>query len=269
MGEALAMRPLLLDLFCGAGGAAMGYHRAGFEVVGVDLWPMPRYPFEFIQSDALNALDTLILGGCLEDCRIGGDHCGLRLSEVEAIHASPPCQRYSKMSICRPGLSDAYPDLIEPTRERLELTGLPYVIENVPGAPLRAPVTLCGCQFGCEAQFRDQGTVQLRRKRGFESNFPIPDAGPHHHFAPSVTVAGHGNPTSPKKRTRSLPVYGHSAPGNRPDLRGKGYQQACRDAMGIDWMRREELSESVPPAYTEYVGMALMEYLGLTERQAA
>jgi DNA (cytosine-5)-methyltransferase 1 len=141
------VRPRILDLFCGAGGAGMGYHRAGFDVVGVDLAPQPHYPFEFSQSDALAWLDYPLT-------------LGLRF---DAIHASPPCQAYSAMSACRPGLADQYPDLVAPTRELLEATGLPYVIENVPRAPLRDPVTLCGHMFG----------LPLYRHRLFEANFPI------------------------------------------------------------------------------------------------
>lgn len=113
-------KPRLLDLFCGAGGAAAGYHRAGFDVVGVDINPQPNYPFEFHQADAM----TFPLDG------------------FDAIHASPPCQRYSRMSTSRPTLAATYPDLVAPIRERIERG--PYVIENVPGAPLVDPLVLCG-----------------------------------------------------------------------------------------------------------------------------
>lgn len=122
-------KPKLLDLFCGAGGAAMGYHRAGFEVTGIDINPQPHYPFKFIQADAM----TYPLGGF--DC----------------YHASPPCQRYS---ILTRGLHqdriENYPDLIAPIRDRLLHTGKPYVIENVEGARklLINPVKLCGTMFG-------------------------------------------------------------------------------------------------------------------------
>ncbi len=117
-------RPRLLDLFCGAGGAAMGYHRAGFEVVGVDIAPQPHYPFEFHQADAL----TFPLDG------------------FDAVHASPPCQAYTETAASRK-LTD-HPDLVAPTRARLVATGLPYAIENVPNAPLPSAVVLCGSAFG-------------------------------------------------------------------------------------------------------------------------
>jgi DNA (cytosine-5)-methyltransferase 1 len=131
----------LLDLFCGAGGAGMGYHRAGFTVIGVDLNPQPHYPFEFHQADAL----TFPLDG------------------YDAIHASPPCQHYSKMSLCKPGLADTYPDLVEPTRQRLAAAGVPYIIENVEGAPLIEPTRICGSGLG----------MRLQRHRLFETNWAM------------------------------------------------------------------------------------------------
>jgi DNA (cytosine-5)-methyltransferase 1 len=129
-------KPRLLDLFCGAGGAGMGYHRAGFDVVGVDIEPHPDYPFEFHQADAL----TYPLDG------------------FDAYHASPPCPRYS--SITPEHRREEHPDLVGPVRERLEATGRPYVIENVVGAPLLNPLMLCGSSFG----------LRVRRHRLFESN---------------------------------------------------------------------------------------------------
>jgi DNA (cytosine-5)-methyltransferase 1 len=135
-------KPRLLDLFCCAGGAAMGYHQAGFEVVGVDIAPQRRYPFAFIQSDALK-LDPRFL------------------ALFDAIHASPPCQAYSKAQRLR---KNDHPDLIIPTRKMLEATGLPYVIENVPGSPLRSPATLCGGMFS---------ELKVYRHRWFETNQPL------------------------------------------------------------------------------------------------
>src|SRR5574337_20985 len=118
------MKPRLLDLFCCAGGCAMGYHRAGFDVVGVDINPQQRYPFEFHQADAMT----------------------FDLSGFDAIHASPPCQAYTVLG-GREDLSH-YPDLVDAVRERLQASGKPWIIENVPGAPLRDPITLCGAMFG-------------------------------------------------------------------------------------------------------------------------
>lgn len=114
----------LLDLFCGAGGAAMGYHRAGFEVVGVDIKPQPHYPFEFHQADAL----TYPLGG------------------FDAYHASPPCQKFSTSTLTKN--RDKHPNLIPPIREMFVATDKPYVIENVMKAPLLATLMLCGSMFG-------------------------------------------------------------------------------------------------------------------------
>lgn len=161
------MRPLLLDLFCGAGGAAMGYHRAGFDVVGVDIDPQPNYPFEFHQGDALQWLRGLTKYA----------------HPYTAIHASPPCQHYSAMSACRAGLAESYPDLVESTRDLLTATNLPYVIENVPRSPLIDPIVLCGTMFGYE----------LYRHRLFESNVKL--AVPIHpkHVIPG-SKAGHWTP---------------------------------------------------------------------------
>lgn len=133
-GRRMGDKPRLLDLFCGAGGAAMGYHRAGFEVVGVDIKPQPRFPFEFHQADAM----TYPLGG------------------FDVIHASPPCQAYVGLST----KDGRHPRLVEPTQGRLRANGLPYVIENTGVAPLRDPGILCGSMFG----------LHVRRHRKFETN---------------------------------------------------------------------------------------------------
>jgi DNA (cytosine-5)-methyltransferase 1 len=136
-------RPLLLDLFCGAGGAAMGYHRAGFDVLGVDRVAQPRYPFAFVQADAI----TYPLDG------------------FDVIHASPPCQAHSSIGRQARG-RDAdleHPDLIPATRARLVASGLLYVIENVVGAPLVDPVLICGSSVG----------LDVRRHRLFETNWPL------------------------------------------------------------------------------------------------
>lgn len=207
-------KPILLDLFCGAGGAAMGCHRAGFEVVGVDLREEPRYPFEFIRGDWQVVLDKF------------GD-------TFDAVHASPPCQGYSAMSTCRPGLADQYPRLIEPVRRALQNLGVPHVIENVEGSPLDSPITLCGQMFGLE----------LYRHRLFECSFPISVPTHPEHVIPA-SKAGHWQPGT------IMSVAGHIAP-----------VAHARRIMGIDWTTRDELAEAIPPAYTEYIGRQLIEQL--------
>ena len=166
----------LLDLFCGAGGASMGYHRAGFEVVGVDIRPQPRYPFEFHQADALEFLS---------------EHG----AEFDVIHASPPCQRYSH---CTPkSHRQSHPDLIAATRALLEDAGKPFVIENVAGARylLREPVLLCGTMFG----------LAVWRHRYFEvwPRLPLLDRLQCHHAEPPVQVYGHTGAGANRSRERT------------------------------------------------------------------
>ena len=197
-------KPRLLDLYCGAGGAAVGYHRAGFEVVGVDNKPQPHFPFEFIQADAL----TFPLDG------------------FDAYHASPPCQRFSVMTHIHNN-SSIHPDLVDPTRQRLLLTGKPYVIENVPKAPIRNDLMLCGTMFG----------LKMPRHRIFESSVPMP----------LLTLS-----------CNHLDVYDPYHGGEMArNERGK-----LAVAMGIDWfMTRPEVREAIPPAYTEYIGKHLLASL--------
>jgi DNA (cytosine-5)-methyltransferase 1 len=216
-------RPLLLDLYCGAGGAAMGYHQAGFDIIGVDNQPQPHYPFEFVQADALDVLaDGLPV--------VGDPHC-----YPDAIHASPPCKRHSAMTNCRPGTAETHDDLLTPTRELLIKTGLPWIIENTPGAPMRPDYILCGCNFNLP---------RLRRQRWFETSWQGFDLMPPcSHPDPTVTVAGH---TGYRKGP------GHTRYGRLTDWVA---------AMGIDWMNRDELAQAIPPAYTEHMGTELMAHI--------
>jgi len=211
--------PRLLDLFCGAGGAAVGYHRAGFEVVGVDIKPQPNYPFEFIQDDALVYLENVYM-----------------IPEwFDAIHASCPCQRWSSKT----RNPDAHPDLITPLRPLLEATGLPYVIENVEGAPLRDPVMLCGSSVG----------LGVERHRLFETNFPVMvPACAHGIQSRRFRVYDHGR----WYLSRVVPMYGNGG--------GKA-KEHWAEASGIDWMTHEEMAEAIPPAYTELIGAQLMAHL--------
>lgn len=203
----------VLDLFCGAGGAAMGYHWAWPEaqIIGVDISPQPHYPFEFVQADAL----TYPLDG------------------FDFIHASPPCQGYSRTRFipAQRAAAATYPKLVEPLQERLRPSGIPYVIENTWGAPLRDPIVLCGAMFP---------PLRVYRHRYFECSFPI--------LAPShvrhVHVIGtHKLSSYIKDCTAWVTVSGHlfSLP-------------AGSAAMGIDWMTRGELAQAIPPTYTQWIG---------------
>lgn len=228
------MKPRLLDLFCCAGGAGMGYHRAGFDVVGVDVKPQPRYPFEFVQADVL-ALDSAWV------------------ASFDAIHASPPCQGYTAMRHA-PGAKGA-PRLIAEVRAMLRESGKPYVIENVEEArwAMAHPVTLCGTMFGLSAEGHE-----LRRHRLFESNIllRVPDC--QHADAPVIGVyGGHARRRSAK----------HGGRGTR-DVWAGGHKGAAAEAMGMDWATLAEMSEAIPPAYTEFLGHALMAEIQ-AQRQAA
>lgn len=216
------MRPRLLDLYCGQGGAGAGYHRAGWDVVGVDRKPQPRYPFEFHQADALEFLT---------------EHAG----EFDAVHGSPPCQAYSTLRHL-PTVGE-HPELIDATRDALNATGLPWVIENVPGAPLRAPITLCGTMFGLGARGPDGIYRQLLRHRLFE-----------HH--PDVTL---WPPFTCEHTGPFIGVYG----GGHTNY-GKGYTGAASEsaaALGVDWMSRRGMSQAIPPVYTEHLGRQLLAAL--------
>jgi DNA (cytosine-5)-methyltransferase 1 len=214
----------VLDLFCGAGGAATGWHRAGFEVLGVDINPQPHYPFEFVQADAL----TFPLEG------------------FDVIHASPVCKRWSPVTRTHRNAPPA-PDQIDPIRRRLAAAGVPYVIENVPEAPLIKPRILCGSMFD----------LDVRRHRAFEANWPLPD----HHWpcrhriwAPRFAPGRGDRQKRPGCLSRVVVVAGH----------GGGFGQHADDwrrAMGIDWMNREELAQAVPPVYTEWIGAQLLAHL--------
>ena len=195
----------LLDLFCGAGGAGTGYHRAGFEVTGVDIAEQPNYPYEFIRADALK----------------------FDLAGYDVIHASPPCQNYCWSTKKVRNQGKTYPDLIEPTRKTLVASGKPYVIENVFCAPLINPTYLEGTMFG----------LGVIRRRLFETNWWLPQP---------MYISRKG---SVKDRTYC------SVAGNGGD--GSNRFDDWKKAMGIHWMTREEITQAIPPAYTEYIGQYL------------
>ncbi len=204
-------RPKIADLFRGGGGAGKGLSDAGFEVVGFDINPQPHYPFEFHQADAMEA----------------------DLSGFDAAWASPPCQTYSRTKSLYP--SDGLPDLLAATRDKLKQSGLPWIIENVVGAPFEHYIELCGMMFG----------LKTYRHRRFEASWTIlPPAHPRHtenvldhrydrNWKGFVTVTGGGN----------APLA------------------TMKAAMGIDWMTRAELTQAVPPVYAEFLGKALLNWL--------
>jgi DNA (cytosine-5)-methyltransferase 1 len=216
------MRPLALDLFCGAGGASMGLHRAGFDVVGVDIKRQPRYPFTFVQGDALNP--------------------PLDLSRFDLIWASPPCQPFTALR----SMVDVsgYEDLIDATRALLA----PHpttVIENVPGAPLRKDLTLCANSFGLRAY----------RHRIFELSF-------------WAWQPGHP-PHRVQVNRRKLNRRKHWDAGGFATVVGDIAAYVGPEAMGIDWMTGDELSEAIPPAYAELIGRAAMAHLAAASLEAA
>jgi len=222
----LVKAPRLLDLFCGAGGCAVGYARAGFQVVGVDHKPQKHFPFAFIQAGALEYL---------------WDHG----REYDVIHASPPCQRFSVASFCR-AARNQHPDLVIPCLEILENIGRPWVVENVPAAPLGLyAITLCGLSFG----------LKVFRHRRFASShvlFAPPHVSHSGHTLGKrgmVCVAGHGGQSS------GFGNYSRRIPA---DHRTKA---AWSRGMGIDWMTRDELAQAIPPAYTEFIGKQIIRIL--------
>lgn len=225
------MKPKLLDLFCKAGGCSVGYAKAGFEVVGVDIDPQPNYPFEFICADALEILKD-------QDF----------INSFDALAASPPCQKYSRVRHLAIAQNGGYPeehvDLVEPIRNLLKETGKPYIIENVVGAPLINPVKLYGSQFK---------NIYTQRERWFESNIELKE------------------PEEPKRKMKT-PAAGNGigedgcisicGSGGVRGLNAKQIVLYWGFAMGgIDWMNREELAEAIPPIYTEFLGKQLLEHV--------
>lgn len=194
----------------------MGYHRAGFDVVGVDHLPQKRYPFEFHQADALEFLAA-------------------HGQEFDAIHASPPCQQYSRTRHIH---GRNYPDLLGPTRAALEKNGRPFVIENVgDDAPWRNAFMLCGTFFG----------LRVIRHRYFESSAFIFAPARSCYHPPDRRCAAVGRPIQPGQFV--------TVAGNISGVKLAG------EAMGIDWMVRRELVQAIPPAYSEFIGRQLLHVL--------
>lgn len=219
------MKPRLLDLFCCEGGAARGYADAGFEVIGVDIEPQPRYPYEFHRGDAT----------------------AWPLDGFDAVHASPPCHDHSDLAD-RTGRDHGTAWMLPHTIERLRASGLPFVVENVAGHRVKqhmdGAVMLCGSMFGLGAV--DGGYYRiLKRHRLFVTSLPV--------LTPPDRCSG-----------RAVGgVYGDGGAGQQ--TRGyRFHTEQARDAMGIDWMTGDGRSQAIPPAYTRFLGEQLMNVLAAT-----
>lgn len=217
-------KPKLLDLFCGAGGCSVGYARAGFEVRGIDIAPHKDYPFEIKIADAMDF-----------------DSFRDWIDWADVIHASPPCPRYSRMTAVS-GNRDNHPDLIEPLIKLLNKIGKPYVIENVPGAPIDNPLILCGSSFG----------LRVRRHRLFYSNRALLGL-PCDHKSQGRAIGVYGNQTG----SYEYQLARYARIGRDYGIRASSVADA-QDALGIDWMSKwDDLTDSIPPAYTEFIGKQL------------
>lgn len=230
------MGQLLLDLFAGAGGCSVGYARAGFTVHAVDIKPHRDHPYGVTVADAMDVLAELSETGQWQG------------TSYAAVHASPPCPRYSIATQAR-GNAANHPDLVAPVQERLrswaKVTGGLYVIENVPGAPLDHPVMLCGWAMGLR---------HIRRHRMWESNAPLMSPGCLCPNGDTVSVFGH---SGEDRRKATLAADGK--------VRKHVAADELRELMGVPWMRsRDDVSDCIPPAYTEAIGEQLMDALERT-----
>lgn len=205
----------LLDLFCCSGGASFGYEKAGFDVTGIDIEHQPKYKGKFIQADAFEYLRN-------------------NYQNFDAIHASPPCQAYSKSSMQFRKNGKVYPDYIGLIRNELIKTGKPYIIENVPESPLINPIILCGAMFG----------LRTYRHRLFESNIQL--IAPEHpkHIALNAKMG------RKPKENEFIQYVGHFS--------GVSIVQ---EMTGLLWLGQSELAQSIPPQYTEFLGNQLLSYL--------
>ncbi len=239
-------KSLLLDLFSGAGGCARGYADAGFDVIGVDIAPQKHYPFTFVQADALGVLAQLASDG------IWHGYC---VDDFAAIHASPPCQEYSTVRHLRNALhpqAARAKKLIEPVLSWLDQIGLPWIIENVPGAPLPNALELCGSMFD----------LPIRRHRWFGSSHYLYAPGPCRHTDRCINVIG--NKVRGYGAWASNTTYVDASGATR---KRENYFRACEGqaAMEIDWMTVAEMSQAIPPAYTRWIGEQLLDVIERAE----
>lgn len=223
----MSPKPKALDLFCKAGGTSTGLARAGFDVTGVDIEPQPRYPFKFVLGDAL-------------------EYCARHGHKFNLVVAGPPCQLYTKLASLSNG---NYPDLVGATREALQATGRPYIIENVPHAPLENPLMLCGTMFP---------ELRVIRHRLFEC-WPVlwwPPA-PCYHWG-VTSACGRGK----NKHNLSGYVAGNLENFDFITVTGNDYiADDGRRAMDISWMTKKELSQAIPPAYFEWLGKQMLKLI--------
>ena len=217
----MSNKPRLLDLFCGAGGAGYGYHLAGFEVIGVDIEPQPRYPFTFHLANALN----------------------FPLEGFDAYHASPPCQHYSMMLNNNEHLRINHPDLVGQVRSRLQATGKPYVIENVVGAPVENAIMLCGTMFP---------GLRVKRHRKFESNVLLFQPGQDQKYCDSIKVAKASRIPKGDEWWSVVGCFGQK------DLAQRAMGITWMKTTGS---RDTEIAQAIPPAYTHWIGKQLQQYL--------
>lgn len=242
----------ILDFYCCEGGASRGYERAGFRAYGVDLFTShsrKRYPYPAVRGDALDTLRALLRGHAVTFDN--GEN--LTLAEFDAAHASPPCQHASAGTRAQRARGDnRHPALIEPTRELLAATGLPYVIENVAGAALRNPLLLCGTHFQLRAVDTDGTPLELWRHRLFESNVLLagPPTGCQHHAYSKQVAGSYGGARRDKTEARTVRHGGY--------VPEKAVQEQL---LGIDWMTEKGLHQALPPAYCEFIGYSLLWHI--------
>jgi DNA (cytosine-5)-methyltransferase 1 len=254
----------LLDLYACQGGAGVGYERAGFDVYALDIEVKhaKRNPHPFHNGSALDALDTLLAGDSIAFNGKDGTITSLHLDDFDAIHASPPCQGYSIATAGNPTARRKHQRLIAATRDLLEATGLPWVIENVEQARAQMvdPMMLCGRMFGLETADEDGELLVLDRHRLFESNVPL--QAPEHPRHGSQQVGGvYGGSRRAKSVDGSTPTPAQDRHAARYE-RGGGYVPRSREVqqrlLGIDWMDQYGMYQSLPPVYCEWIGSQLL-----------